>query len=93
VIENLEVRIDGDILTLRVDLRVLGRMSKNPNPRRRTIVLASSGGTLRLCGPDGQFRDECLNMSVWRSPKPGEKEAFEREDRLNNLADSVLKRY
>jgi len=70
MIENVDLKIEGDLLTIKVDLTQEGRLSKNRY--RKTIVLASSNGTVPLVNPDGSYRRECLNFSVWRKPEPGE---------------------
>lgn len=57
--ENIDYILDGNILTLKVDIsKRLGRSSTG-----RTITVASSGGGQRIPGTD-----VTLNLNVWAKP-------------------------
>jgi len=77
MLENVNIRIKGDVLTITVDLSQKGRPSKNTY-RQRTMVIASSNGSIPLVNPDGTYRRETLNMSIWRMAEPSEIEDYER---------------
>lgn len=61
--KNVEVSVDGDVLTIRVDL------SKHfgPSSTGKTIIIATTEGNVSL--PD---RDEKIGLNVYRkSPREG----------------------
>jgi hypothetical protein len=59
--KNLDIRIDGSILTIKVNLDEEHGSSK----RGVSTIIASSAGNLRLFDESG-FRPEILNMTVSR---------------------------
>jgi hypothetical protein len=59
--KNLDIRIEGDTLTIVVDLTQEHGNSK----RGVSTIIASSAGNLRLFDANG-FREEILNMTLSR---------------------------
>lgn len=82
MLENCVITIEDETLTIKVNLAGEPRPSKNRCADRRTLVVGTTNGTLRLCDSNGNYRPECLNLSVWRKPAPGELERLEREARF-----------
>jgi hypothetical protein len=73
VTENVDMSIEGDLLTIKIRLNVAGRRSKDRyGAKGKNVVLASTLGTKPLIGQDGKYREEMINLSVWRAPKRGE---------------------
>jgi hypothetical protein len=60
-VTNLQINIEGDTLTIVVNLAEEHGDSK----RGVSTIIASSGGNLRLFDANG-FREEILNMTVSR---------------------------
>jgi hypothetical protein len=79
MLENLNLKIEGNMIKITVDLSQEGRLSKNQY--RKTIVFASSNGMVPLVNPDGTYRRECLNFSIWRKAEPGELVKYGHYDR------------
>ena len=70
--QNIIFSIDDDqILTIQINLN----QSIGDSRSGRSVVIASTGGNLRLANKDATFRDEIINMSVTRR-KPGKRTAL-----------------
>lgn len=70
MLHNCDMRIEGNILTLTIDLSHSGKPSANR--RKQNRLIGSTGGTKPLVGEDGKYRAECINLSVWRASTPEE---------------------
>ena len=64
MIENCEMSIRGEVLTITIRLDVSGRPSQKRHLKNR--VLSTTGGTQPLIGENGRYRQEKINLSVWR---------------------------
>ena len=62
--KNVELILEGDILTIRVDLR----QTFGPSSSGKTTIIASTEGNVPV-GPD---RGEKIGLNVYRSRKHGE---------------------
>lgn len=63
--KNVEMTVEGNILTLKVDLT----KEFGPSSSGKTIIIASTEGNISV--PD---RDEKIGLNVYRKKKPGEGE-------------------
>ncbi|MGO9118498.1 MAG: hypothetical protein ACLQPD_12940 [Desulfomonilaceae bacterium] len=82
--ENLEVHVEDDVLTIRVDLRKEVGLSNSA----RSIIVASSQGNLRLIDARG-YREEKLNLTVSKSlPKTADEMKWPDETVTTATADT-----
>lgn len=65
---NVQVSIDDNILTVKVDLTKALGFTRN----QRNVLIASSC-TVTLPGENCTLRSERMNISVWRPLSPAEK--------------------
>ncbi len=62
--KNVNLTLEGDILTIRIDLR----QTFGPSTSGKTTIIASTEGNVSV-SPD---RDEKIGLNVYRSRKSGE---------------------
>ena len=60
--KNVELSIDGDILTIRVDLT----QTFGPSSSGKTTIIASTEGNVAV----GPSREERVGLNVYRARKP-----------------------
>ena len=73
MIENCEMSIKGEVLTITIRLDAPGRPSKKRHLRNRTI--ATTRGSQPLIDENGRYRAEKINLSIWRPASQAELEA------------------
>jgi len=61
--KNVELSLDGTILTIRVDLS----QTFGPSGSGKTTIIASTEGNV----PVGQDREEKIGLTVYRARRPG----------------------
>jgi hypothetical protein len=66
--KNLQLSIENEELVIRINLLEEHGLSGS----QRSTIIASSGGNLRLCNPDGSYREERINLTVSKKAPLGE---------------------
>ena len=71
MLHNMTLTVEDEVLVIRVPLNGKPRPSRKfGSHRNRNMVLASTNGSKPLVAPDGSFRSEVVNCSVYRAHDP-----------------------